>query len=501
METDLQRTRNGFLGIAAVVIIAMLAFLALAAPAAEAKKISVHASKVAKRTVTFKLRSVNPNNVTRATARLAGRTRRLSAGTARRAAETGRLRLEVRSTLTRRSAGSTSRRTTRKPRRRYTLTITATDAPSTGTDGGTPGSAGGAPAPSSDMLIDPARLASLPTSGDAYDYMKEQADAALSDMNLSGDPDPTSPWLPNYNGAGDVTRPGTQTLAAALVYARTGEQRYRDFVISANRYLMGTEQEDSTDGTAEEDKLLATSRQIGAFVLAASLVDMDPSLTGTRPGLEGTSWRDWLAGLRTASIGTSGQAANIVQLSDERANNWGAWGRAARIAIDVYLRDDADLARVVERFEVSMGERSGVWRPGQSLDLSYSCLGDAYIAINPASCGPEMDGMIVEDISRSSGSFPDYDATGIGYTMESYQAMLFSAVLLERQGYDAFGWGDQALRRVMDWLTREGFPHGNGTTVARHESWIAQYFYGKSYPTVPSSMGRTFGFTDWLYAG
>ena len=498
METDLQRTRNGFLGIAAVVIIAMLAFLALAAPPAEAKKISVHASKVAKRTVTFKLRSVNPNNVTRATARLAGRTRRLSAGTARRAAETGRLRLEVRSTLTRRSAGSTSRRTKRKPRRRYKLIVTATDRAVSG--GGTPGSAGGAPAPSSDMLIDPARLASLPTSGDAYDYMKEQADAALSDMNLSGNPDATSPWLPNYNGDDNVPRPAVQTLAAALVYARTGEERYRDFVIKVNRYLIGTETERSTDGTAEQDKLLATSRQIGAFVVAGSLVDMDPALTGSRSGFGGISWSEWLSDLRTDTIGTSGQAANMTELSDERASNWGAFGRAARIAIDIYLGDDADLALVVNRFQISLGERDGDWQPTQDLDLSFSCTGDAWIAINPASCGPAFDGMIVEDISRSSGGYPNYDRTGIGYTMESYQAMLFSAVLLERQGYDAFGWGDQALRRVMDWLTREGFPQGNGTTVERHESWVAQYFYGKSYPTTPALMGRTLGFTDWLFA-
>ena len=499
METDLQRSRNGFLGIA-LVIVAMLAALLLTAPSADAKKISVNASKVAKRSITFKLRSVNPNRVTGATARLAGRTRRLSVSTTRRAAETGRLRLEVRSSLTRRSAGSTSRRTVRKPRRRYRLTVSATDnTPGTGTDGGGAGS-GGTPAPTSDMLIDPGRLASLPTSGDAYDYMKEQADAALSDMNLSSRPDATSPWLPNYNGDDRVTRPAVQTLAAALVYARTGEQRYRDFVIKANRYLIGTETERSTDGTGEQDKLLATSRQIGAFVVAGSLVDMDPNLTGSRSGFGGISWGRWLADLRTDTIGTSGQAANMTELSDERASNWGAFGRAARIAIDIYLGDDADLALVVNRFKVSLGERDGDWQDTQDLDLSYSCTGNAWISINPASCGPAFDGMIVEDISRSSGAYPNFDRTGIGYTMESYQAMLFSAVLLERQGYDAFGWGDQALRRVMDWLTRAGFPQGNGTTVERHESWVAQYFYGKRYPTTPALMGRTLGFTDWLFA-
>ncbi len=107
--------------------------------------------------------------------------------------------------------------------------------------------------------------------------------------------------------------------------------------------------------------------------------------------------------------------------------------------------------------------------------------------------------MIVEDISRSATSYPGYDSTGVGYTMESYQALLFSAVLLKRRGYDPFAWGDKALKRVMDWLTRRGIPQGNGSTVERHESWIAGYFYGKDYPRVPASMGYSLGFTDWLF--
>src|SRR5687767_11518414 len=78
----------------------------------------------------------------------------------------------------------------------------------------------------SHMLISAERLAALPTSGPAWDYMKAQADAALAGMDLDASPSPASPWLPNYNGAGAVRRPGVQTLAAALVYARTGQSAY-----------------------------------------------------------------------------------------------------------------------------------------------------------------------------------------------------------------------------------------------------------------------------------
>ncbi len=355
------------------------------------------------------------------------------------------------------------------------------------------------------MLIGNKRLQELPTCNARYRFMKRRARAAMRHMNLSPSPSAASPWLPDYNGSGQVSRPGTQTLAAALVYARTGEQRYRDFVVRVNRYLIGSEEEGSRDGTAEQDKLLATARQIGAYVVAANLVGMDPQVTGSRAGWGSTSWAAWLASLRTKPIGTSGQASSITQLSDERANNWGSFARAARIAIDIYLGDNDDLREVVERYKLFLGERPQArgfeWRADQDLDLSYACTpgSSRWSAINPSGCGSAKSGMIVEDISRSAPSYPSYDSTGVGYTMESYQALLFSAVLLERRGYDPFAWGDRALKRVMDWLTREGIPQGNGSTVERHESWIARYFYGKDYPTVPASMGYSFGFTDWLY--
>jgi hypothetical protein len=355
------------------------------------------------------------------------------------------------------------------------------------------------------MLISAERLASLPTTGTAYDYMKARADAAMSDMNLSSTPDSTSPWLPNYNGSGTVTRPGVQTLAAALVYARTGDEHYRDFVIRANRFVIGTEDEASTDGTSAGSITLAMMRNISAYVLAADLVGMDPNLTGSRPGYTGTVWKTWLGELRTKMLTTSGNCPSMVRCNNERAHNWGAFASASRVSIDIYLNDQADLAVAVSRLKRWLGESSeGLqWKPSQDFDESYACipLNSEWTAVNGSSCGLGKDGMLVEDISRSVGSFPTYDKTGIGYTTEGFQGQLLAAILLERQGYDVFNWGDQALRRVMDWLEREGKPFGNNYSVERHLSWIPHYFYQKSYSTSPSNMGRTLGFTDWLYGG
>jgi hypothetical protein len=334
--------------------------------------------------------------------------------------------------------------------------------------------------------------------------MKDRADAAMADMSLST-PDSTSPWLPNYNGSGTVTRPGVQTLAAALVYARTGDVRYRDFVVRANRFVIGTEDSASNDGTSADSIALAVMRNISAYVLAADLVGMDPNVTGSRPGYTTTVWKTWLGALRTKMLTTSDNCPSMVRCNNERAHNWGAFASAARVSIDIYLNDQTDLAVAVSRLKRWLGESSeGLrWQPSADFDLSYACIpsSSAWTAVNGSSCGLKKDGMLVEDISRSAASFSTYDSTGIAYTMEGLQGQLLAAILLERQGYDVFNWGDQALRRAMDWLQREGKPFGNNSSVEKHISWIPRYFYQKSYSTTPSNMGRTLGFTDWLYAG
>lgn len=353
------------------------------------------------------------------------------------------------------------------------------------------------------MLISAERLASLPTSGAAYTYMKQRADAAMANMSLSS-PNATSPWLPNFNGSGYVPRPGVQTLAAALVYARTGDVRYRDFVIRSNRFVIGSEDAASNDGTSFSGKELAVSRNIGAYVLAADLVGMDPAVTGSRPGYTSTVWRTWLGALRTKLIGGSaGSCESMARCDNERAHNWGAFASAGRVAIDVYLGDPTDLAVAVSRLKRWLGEsqEGAQWKPTADFDASYACVpaGGSWQAVNGTGCGLQKDGMIVEDISRSALPFFSYDSTGIGYTMEAYQAQLFAGILLQRQGYDVFNWGNQAFRRVMDWLQREGKPFGTNSGVERHVSWIPRYFYGRSYPTTAAGMGRTLGFTDWLY--
>jgi hypothetical protein len=121
------------------------------------------------------------------------------------------------------------------------------------------------------------------------------------------------------------------------------------------------------------------------------------------------------------------------------------------------------------------------------------------VAVNPSSCGPAKDGIIVEDASRSARAFPAWDKTGIDYAFQAYAAQLVAAIVLDRQGYDVWNWGDRALKRIMDQFDRLGVATGNDRVTATHVSWIPRHFYGVNYPTRPARPGDTLGYTDWLY--
>jgi hypothetical protein len=352
------------------------------------------------------------------------------------------------------------------------------------------------------MLIDAARLASLPTSGRPYESMKRTADDAMAAMDLSEPASAASPWLPNYSDRSTGSGNAAAAVAAALVYARTGDVRYRDFVIKVNRFVIGSEDSASTNGTGSGDIALATMRQIGGYVLAADLVGMDQNVTGLRKGYTSTVWRTWLGQLRTKSIAPSGFRSIVA--NNMRASNWGAWASAARVTIDVYLNDTVDLAVAVDRLKLFLGESmSGSWSKTSSYDATWACLPSgstvAFVPVNPSSCGPAKDGIIVEDASRSAFAFPKWDKMGTDYAFHAYSAQLLAAIVLDRKGYDVWNWGDRALKRIMDQLDRRGVATGNGRVTATHVSWIPRHFYGVNYPTVPAQPSDTLGYTDWLY--
>lgn len=399
---------------------------------------------------------------------------------------------------------------------------------STGT-GGSAGSGGdhggGGGAGGAYLVMARAELEGLSTATAAWDYLKARADEAVA-ITLDA-ASSSSPWLPNYNDSGQAARVPARYLAAAFVVASSysGDKTpYRQATEAALLHIVGSEEEASTDGTAAGDRLLATARQLPAWVLAADLIALDRSLPGTRSsaGSEtGTDWtatsfEAWLGGVLAKTIGTHGRWTSIAQTQESSAANWGAHCAASRVAVSLYLGDGEDVDRAATVLRGALGDSSAypAYPDGQtpaagagfqttsSFDSSWSCNHTSTIGgwrpINSAACGNDMDGIVVEDISRSAGAYPSYDDTGLGYTFETMAGLHLASLLLDRQGPSAFSWSDDGLLRAMQWLDRQGEVPG-ASSVRQHVPWITNHFYGTSLPTDDARMGRGFGFTDWLY--
>jgi hypothetical protein len=312
------------------------------------------------------------------------------------------------------------------------------------------------------MLVDGAQLASRPTSGAAWDAVVRAAGDRSGGVDLANQ---------------DNTH-AARTLAAALVYARTGDTASRDQVVAVLDQLPSA----SLSGA----RVLSISRQLAGYVAAADLV-----------GHRDRAFTTWVAGMRTKDVGNHGRWTTITGTSEDSANNWGTWAMATRVAISAYLGDTADLQRAATVFRGFTGDRNAYagFRPTNDFDQAWAC-GSAWVPINPAGCG-DHSGAIVEDISRSGGTTPD--STGLTYSWEALGGATLTARILARTGYpDVWQWSDQALLRAAQFLQT----HGGYAPRYRANQYIPNEInaaYGTTLgPVNTPGYGRQFGFTDWL---
>jgi hypothetical protein len=287
-----------------------------------------------------------------------------------------------------------------------------------------------------------------------------------------------------------------RTLAAALVFARTGDAAYGTKARAGVMAGMASQK----DGCSQA--VLSLGRQLMAYVLAADF--------GGLSGADETQFRAWLSAVRTKNIGGHPTWTSLTGTHKASANNWGAWAGASRIAADLYLGDSADLAAAQKVTRGFLGERaqySGWTHKLQADDLSWSCSGSeaTYTPVNPPCTknGINIDGGVVADISRGGMLTWPPQKTGVQYQLESIQALGLQVELLYRNGYDnAWSWSNSALKRMANLVTRSGAAGGTGwnaTGPSRQMPWLLNARYGTSIPTSWSGMGRGIGFTDWLY--
>jgi hypothetical protein len=315
------------------------------------------------------------------------------------------------------------------------------------------------------LWLSPAEIAALPTEGAAWESLLEVADDKLGKAKIS-----------KKNGDHNV-----RTLATALVYARTQEPSYRDKAAAGIEEAIGTEKGGRT---------LALGRQLPAYVIAADLIDLaahDPDLDD--------EFRDWLDDVRTEEL----DGRTLISTHEDRPNNWGTHAGAARVAASLYLGDKADVAAAAGVFKGWLGDRSAYRGFRFGSDLSWQCDADVPRGVNPAGCtkdGHDVGGVLPDD-QRRCDSF-EWPPCTTNYAWEGLQGAVVTAELLQRRGFDAWEWEQQALRRAVEWLYEQAElpPEGDDTW----QPWLVNHAYGTDFSAEsPTQPGKNMGWTDWTH--
>ncbi len=335
--------------------------------------------------------------------------------------------------------------------------------------------------PGNGMWISTEEIMSLPMSGSAWNSVRAMAYGSWGTADLKN----------------QDNRHAINTLAGALVYARTNDavlrSKVRDAIIAAKRTMDESADWQTTNG------VLATGRQLGAYVVSADLINLKSYDTAAN-----TEFKTWLGVIRTTNIGTHGRWKNLTFTCENAAANWGAFACASRIAASIYVGDTADVQRASLVIRAFFGERSvypiqgSYFQHTSSYNSSWICGTEStWTGVNPpcVKSGINIDGTLVEDASRGGGCCT-LQGDGNMYSWQTLQGLFFSTELLYRAGYPSYDWSNKALKRALDFVQRAGW---NITNVSKYVPWLSNFRYGTNYPVASNTTGQIMSWSDWLY--
>lgn len=326
--------------------------------------------------------------------------------------------------------------------------------------------------PSTGIWIANATLADLPMSGPAWVNLKTTADENVGIVTLS-DQDADA----NVN-----------ILAKALVYARTQDSRYRSDVRTGIEII-------TWQNTEDKGRVLALGRELAAYVLAADLIDLahyDPALD--------TQFRTKLRELLSKPLeGWSNELRSIREAHELRPNNWGTHAGASRLAVAIYLDDKAEIERGALILRAYLGDLSAYNGFEYADDLSWHADASRPTGVNPKGAtkeGHSIDGALTEEMRR--GAPFQWPPVATNYPWEALQGVVVQAALLEKAGYPAWEWQDQAILRAVQFLYALGWP------AQGDDEWIIPVIncvYGTNFPTAtPAHPGKNMGWTSWTHS-
>jgi hypothetical protein len=344
--------------------------------------------------------------------------------------------------------------------------------------------AGASPVSATDTPDDPAPVVAPPTNGSAVwvsraDLMSRPVNGPLwTDLQWTADG-----TFPPAKVSDQDSNHDMRTLAAALVWARTGLTSYRAKAADAINRAIGTERNGYT---------LALARNLAGYAVAADLIDLK-----TYKPTADTRFRTWLSAVRRENL----HGLTLITTHERRSNNWGAMAGVSRIAADLYLGDTADLDRAATVFRGYTGERSA-YAGFEFGDMSWQANPSFPVPINPPGAtkdGLSIDGALPDDMRRGCAfqvpPCPTY------YAWEAMQGIIMQADLLSHHGYPAFAWSENAVYRAARFLRILDRLYG-GWWVQGDDIWqpsVLNHAYGPVFPSNGTGAGKVFGWTNWVY--
>lgn len=330
------------------------------------------------------------------------------------------------------------------------------------------------------IWISAEELQRRPMSGSEWNNLIRKAEGSLGTANV-GDQD---------------SKHDTATLATALAAVRTGRTDLRQKATNALLSAIGTEEEG-------RGRWLSVGRNLGAYVIAADLLDLhadgDPSSPGSRIEV-------WLARFFTRTLKHNNND-NQIHFRDSAwasGSNASAQEGFSYAALAAYLnrRDELDWSWTA--FRRYAGDRTSLHTMSAN-DTSWQYIPSDPVGIqDPGSTknGCRLDGAIGNDMSRG-GSYsctPEYTQ----YPWVGLEGAVPAALILQRAGYPAFDVVAKALKRATDYLFHVRTVTGNSNWFdgdrAREIVYLINLAYDANFPFIgPAGEGRTVGWTDWTH--
>ncbi|MGH9147926.1 MAG: alginate lyase family protein [Vicinamibacterales bacterium] len=297
-------------------------------------------------------------------------------------------------------------------------------------------------------------------------------------------------------------------LARALVAVRLGDSEFttglRDEVVALLEQVIGSENGASA---------LYVGRNLATYVIAADIID----LPTTRPDFDEFVFKPWLRSLARKEF----RDRTLRSCHEDRPNNWGTHCGASRIAAAAYLNDRAEIARAASVFQGWLGDRqsyarfkfdptASTWMSDPSCPTSDQ---DCHPRpINPAGAtlrGYNVDGVIVDDQRRSERFRFRWPPKYTFYPYGALGGAVVQASILQRFGFDAWHWSEDAIRRAVEWMydDRNGKDKWDTCDDAdkRYVLDLVDHAYGSNFigrmncAPAPSGPGRNIAWTSWTH--